>query len=111
MRRLAVLIAPALVLLTLCTLNGADKNDKKNSAATSVDSGVFGIMVGGRRVASETFHVDQRQDGSSVSSELKFDDSTVKAVQNSEMSMQPNGVLKKYVWKEVTPGKAQIVVE
>lgn len=111
MRRRTVLITPTLVLLTLCTLNGADKNDKKNSSVTSVDSGTFGIIVGGRRVASETFHVDQRQDGSTVSSELKFDDSSVKAVQNSEMTMQPNGLLKKYIWKEVTPGKAQIVVE
>lgn len=98
------------VIMVSLALPAADKNDKK-SVSTSVDSGTFGISVGGRRVASETFHVDQRQDGSTISSELKFDDATLKAVQSSEMTMRPNGLLKKYTWKEVSPGKAQIVVE
>src|SRR3954465_6243686 len=109
--RLKSSVSMSLLLLLACTsLNGADKNDKK-IAPSSVDAGTFAIMVGGRRVASETFHVDQRQDGSSISSELKFEDANLKAIQNSEMTMQPNGLLKKYTWKEVTPGKAQIVVE
>ena len=114
MRRRSSAAMSTLVFIALATtLNGADKNDKKttNAGAVSVDSGTFGISIGGRRIASETFHVDQRQDGSTISSELKFDDATTKAVQNSEMSIQPNGVLKKYTWKEITPGKAQIVVE
>lgn len=114
MRRRVLAATSILALIALSTtLNGADKNDKRSTstATVSVDSGTFGIMIGGRRVASETFHVDQRKDGSTVSSELKFDDTTVKAVQSSEMTMTPDGVLKKYVWKEVTPGKAQIVVE
>src|SRR5438874_7030470 len=111
MRRTMFLATSLMLLAFSSVLNGADKNDKKTSATTSVDSGTFGIMVGGRRIASETFKVDQRQDGSTISSELKFDDSTMKAVQNSEMTIKPNGLLKKYVWKEVTPGKAQIVVE
>jgi hypothetical protein len=112
MRRKIFLTLPVILLVAFSTtLNGADKNDKK-VAPTSVDAGTFGILVNGQRVASETFHVDQRQDGSTISSELKYADAaTGKAVQNSEMTMQPNGLLKKYVWKEILPGKAQIVVE
>src|SRR5205809_5725238 len=107
MRRTMFLATSLMLLAFSPVLNGADKNDKK-TATTSVDSGTFGIMVGGRRIASETFKVDQRQDGSTISSELRFDDSNMRAVQNSEMTIKPNGLLKKYVWKEVTPGKAQI---
>lgn len=105
-------VFPAILLLALfIPLSGADKNDKNKSVPTSVDSGAFGILVNGHRVATETFHVDQQQDGSSISSELKFDNANLKAVQDSEMTMKPNGLLKKYVWKEITPGKAQIIVE
>lgn len=110
-RKVFLVTALFLLILFFSPLQGADKTDKKSAAPTSVDSGTFGILVNGHRVASETFHVDQHQDGSSISSELKFDDSSVKAVQNSEMTMQPNGLLKRYIWKEVTPGKAQIIVE
>ena len=69
-------------------------------------------MVEGHRVATETFHVDQRADGSTLTSELKTEDASMQsAVQNAEIVMQPNGLLKRYTWKEVTPSKAQIVVE
>src|SRR5260221_5642613 len=110
-RRTFPALTAILLIALFIPLNGADKNDKKNPATSSVDAGTFGILVNGHRVATETFHVDQQKDGSSISSELKFDDSSVRAVQNSEMTMQPNGLLKKYIWKEVTPGKAQIIVE
>src|SRR5205085_12441084 len=90
----------------------ADKaSDKKAAAATSVDSGTFGIVINGKRVATETFHVDQRSDGSNITAELRFEDASIKAVQNSEMTMNAGGVLKKYVWQEVQPGKARIVIE
>src|SRR5438270_8994993 len=52
MRRRLVILTCAIALIAFSTtLNGADKNDKKASAlatsGTSVDSGTFGIMVGG----------------------------------------------------------------
>jgi hypothetical protein len=108
------LMAVALVAtlsFSLCAADKADKTDKKTPAPTAVDSGTFSISVAGRRVASETFHVNQRQDGSTITSELTFADANVKARQSAEMAMQPNGLLKKYTWKEVAPGNAQIVVE
>src|SRR3954470_24605336 len=109
-RFLTVMTAVLMLGLALLAADKADKPDKKTVAPTAVDSGTFSISVSGRRVASETFHVDQRQDGSTIVSELKFEDANIKAVQSSEMSMQPNGLLKKYTWKEVSPGKAQIVI-
>lgn len=100
------------IAVAVASCGAADKPSDKKAAPTSVDSGTFNIMVGGHRVAIETFHVEQHPDGSILTSELKTEDASLKsAVQNAEMSMQPNGLLKRYTWKEVTPSKAQIVVE
>lgn len=101
--------------LALCTflfsaaLAASDK--KAVPPATSVDSGTFGIMVNGKRVATESFRVEQRSDLSTVISELKLEDPANKAVQSSELQMLPTGLLKKYTWKETQPGKSQIIVE
>jgi hypothetical protein len=85
--------------------------DKNAKPGTSVDSGSFGILVNGRRVASESFRVEQRSDVSTITAELKFTDAAVQAIQTSELQMLPNGALKKYTWKETQPGKSQIIVE
>jgi hypothetical protein len=106
----------SLLILAACVTTGsyaasgksADKNAKPS---TSVDSGTFGISVNGRRVATESFRVEQRSDLSTITSELKFSDASVQAVQTSEMLMLPTGALKRYTWKETQPGKSQIVVE
>jgi hypothetical protein len=100
------------VVMVVVLCGAADKNSDKKVAPTSVDTGTFTIMVSGRKVASETFHVDQHTDGSVITSELKTDDPGLNnAVQNAEMTMRPNGLLKKYTWKEVTPSTSQIVIE
>jgi hypothetical protein len=78
---------------------------------TMVDSGSFGIVVNGTRVATETFRVEQRGASSFVISELKLEDPNNKATQAAELEMAANGSLKKYVWKEVKPGEGQIVVQ
>jgi hypothetical protein len=99
-----------LFLLAASSL-ASDKPDKNAKPATSVDSGSFGILVNGKRLATESFRVEQRADYSSVSSELKFNDANMQALQSSELQMLPSGLLKKYTWKEVKPGKSQIIVE
>jgi hypothetical protein len=86
-------------------------SDKNAKPSTSVDSGTFGVLVNGRRVATESFRVEQRSDYSTITSELKFGDATVQAIQTSELLMLPSGVLKRYTWKETQPSKSQIVVE
>src|SRR6185437_1343446 len=104
MRRMIRVASHSLLCLALTALCGAaDKPSDKKAAPSSVDSGTFTIVVGGQKVATETFRVEQRSDGSTLSSELKTEDASQnKAVQNAEMTMLPNGLLKKYTWKEVT---------
>lgn len=79
---------------------------------TTVDSGTFGILVNGSRVATETFRVEQRGASSFVISELRLEatDREKAAAQTAELELAANGFLKKYTWKEVRPGTAQIVI-
>jgi hypothetical protein len=87
----------------------ADKDDKP-VAVQMVDSGSFGVFMNGHRVATETFSIHQSSSGSSIVSEFKSEAGADKAEQKSEWQMSPNGALRKYEWKEVSPGQAQAVV-
>jgi hypothetical protein len=101
----------SLLVLAAAFTTGAYAADKNSKTSTSVDSGTFGIRVNGRRVATESFRVEQRSDFSTITSELKFSDAAVQAVQTSELLILPTGSLKRYTWKETQPSKSQIVVE
>jgi hypothetical protein len=108
------IVVGALILNALLLANAfatSDKGDKNAKPSTAVDSGVFSIYVNGKRLATESFHVEQRSDLSTISSELKFEDTSVQAVQTSDLQLLPSGLLKKYTWKETRPGKSQIIVE
>jgi hypothetical protein len=65
--------------------------------------------VNGKRVATETFQIQQLPDSSITKSEVKADGAN--AIQNSEMVLGANGDLRRYTWNEVSPAKAQAVVE
>lgn len=78
---------------------------------TTVDSGTFAVIVGGKRVATETFTMQQGANGNSVVSTLEFDNGTTKAQQHAELEVGSNGALHKYTWQELKPGKAKIVTE
>jgi len=95
-------------LLLALTLHAAQKN---NSSAIPVDAGTFSVMVNGHRVASESFHIDQVQGVATIYSEMHYADVNNKAEQTSVMELARNGQLKRYTWKEVSPGKSMIVVE
>jgi hypothetical protein len=82
----------------------------KEMKGDSVDAGSFGIFMNGRRVATETFSIEQNGNGSVVSSEFKSEPGMEKAEQSSELQLTPNGNLRKYEWKESTPQKVQAVV-
>jgi len=102
-------------LVGLCLLAGssaaaASGKDDKAPTAQSVDSGSFGVFMNGRRVATETFSVHQSSTGSSIVSEFKSEAGADKAEQRSEWQMSPNGDLRKYEWKEVSPGQSQAMV-
>lgn len=102
-----------LVFLLLCTLvpfslaaSKPKKTDKKGEAAKIVDSGSFGVFVGGQRVATESFQIQQKEGYSVTSSELKMEDGS-KAAQQAELEILANGDLRKYEWHELNPSKAR----
>ncbi len=87
-----------------------DKNKDKEPAAQSVDVGSFGVFMNGRRVATEKFSIQQNPAGSVATSEFKTEAGVEPAAQSSELQLALNGDLRKYEWKEVSPGKAQAVL-
>lgn len=72
-----------------------------------VDSGSFGVYLGGQRVATETFKIEQRASVSTAKSELKSQDG---AQQRSEMELTASGDIVHYNWQQVEPSKAEIAV-
>jgi hypothetical protein len=66
--------------------------------------------MGGKRIATETFSIQQNKAGSVISSQFKTEEGTDKAAQTSELQLAPNGDIRKYEWKELSPGKAQATV-
>ena len=72
-----------------------------------VDSGSFGVYLNGARVATETFKIEQRPEGSIAKSELKAQDG---ATQRSEMELTPQGNIVHYGWEELQPKKEQVTV-
>jgi hypothetical protein len=105
----AILIIGGLCLALPIGAAAADK-DEKAPGTQMVDSGTFGVFINGRRVATETFSIHQNSSGSSVTSEFKTEAGADKAVQTSDWQMTAGGDLRKYEWKEVSPGQSQATV-
>lgn len=95
------------VLLIPMLAVAGDKDKPKEGQV--VDSGSLGIFMGGHRVATETFSIQQNASGSVISSQFRTDEGE-KAEQSSELQLAPNGDIRKYEWKEVSPGRAQATV-
>lgn len=94
----------AACVLVLAAAAWADKGAKL------VDSGSFGIFRAGKRVATETFKIEQQPGGSFASFQLKLDDGSKQPAQTAEMELTPSGALKRYEWHQLTPEKAEAVV-
>ena len=103
---MAWLMVMVFVLLGPVGAAGADK-DKSNQ---NVDSGTFGVFMNGRRVATETFSIQQNGSGSVVSSDFKAEQGAEQAAQSSELQLTPSGDIRRYEWKETLPEKIQAVV-
>jgi len=104
-----LIVAGMCGLLLMATAAASDK-EKGNDKESQVDSGSFGIFVGGQRVATETFSVRQDSAGlSTVSSQLRQEGSTTPS-QTCEMKVASNGTLVNYEWHELSPGKSELVV-
>ncbi len=98
-------LAVVVIALSLPALAG------KKPAGKVVDAGSFGIFLNGQRVGTETFQIEQQKDVSVATSLVTVDDGQTKAKQTSELRLSPDGELRRYEWREVSPGKAQAVVE
>jgi hypothetical protein len=107
--RKSLTVTLSLLIVTALIAAGKDK-DEKAPGTQMVDSGSFGVVMNGRRVATETFSVKQGSKGSIVTSEFKADGASDTSIQDSELQLNAAGELEKYEWKEVSPGKIQAVV-
>jgi len=81
--------------------SASDKSDKnKTSASPFVDSGSFGVFVGGQRVMTETFSIRQENGNSSISSQLSEGGANGPVLQKSDMDLTPAGELLRYNWSQ-----------
>jgi len=99
-------------LLCLATFAPAEPGKEKEKAPEGkvVDSGSFGVFVNGRRVATETFSITENNNGSVATSRFKTESGIDSAEQSSELQLTAGGDLRRYEWKEISPGKSQAVV-
>ncbi len=102
----------SLVGALLCTVLAANAwaASEKEHPGQTVDSGSFGVFMNGKRVATETFSIQQDSTGSSVTSRFKTEGTPDQAEQSSELHLTAGGELKSYEWKEISPGKSQASV-
>jgi hypothetical protein len=103
-------IARLLSTLSLICLSAVAPARDKDAAAKTVDQGSFGVFMNSRRVATETFSIQQSAAGSVVTSLFKSEQGAEKAEQSSTLQLSPTGEIKRYEWKELSPGKTQAVV-
>jgi hypothetical protein len=100
-------------MLAACALVFASATwgkEPSKDAGTTVDSGSFGVFMNGKRMATETFSIQQTSSGSVITSEFKAEQGQEQADQSSELQLNANGELRRYEWKELVPGKTQAVV-
>ncbi len=86
------------------------KDKEKEHEGQKVDAGSFGVFQNGHRVGTETFSIYQTGGGSVIDSEFKTENAPTQAVQDSVMQLTTKGEIRRYEWKEVSPGTAQSVV-
>ena len=86
------------------------KEKEKEHEGTKVDSGSFGVFQNGHRVGTETFSIYKTTNGSVTQSEFKTENAPTPAVQTSEMQLTAAGDIRRYEWKELSPGRAESVV-
>lgn len=86
-----------------------EKEKEKAHEGKSIDSGSFGVFQNGHRVGTETFSIYQVSGGSVIHSEFKTEN-TPPDVQTSDMELTDKGEIRRYEWKELSPGSAHSVV-
>lgn len=100
----------ALALTLLVSASAAAMQKQNEHEGQKVDSGSFGVFMGSRRVGTETFSIYQNQNGSVIESEFKTEGAATQATQNSEMRLTASGDIRRYDWRELSPGKSQLTI-
>ena len=98
------------VALSLAFATALSAAADKATSNQMVDSGSFGVYMGGKRVATETFSIHQGSSGSKVTSEFKSETGANKAVQTSDLELNGSGDLTSYEWTETSPGQSHATV-
>lgn len=108
-KTVSVALFIALLFITTPGFPGDKPRKPAKADAQVVDSGSFGVYVSGRRVATESFQIQDRTDVKVATAELRTEEG--KATQSYELQIMPNGDLRRYEWRELSPGKALTTVE
>ncbi len=85
------------------------KGKEKEHEGKAVDSGSFSVFQNGHHVGTETFSIYETSSGSAIHSEFKSENTPLD-VQTSDMELTTKGELRRYEWKELSPGSARSVV-
>lgn len=104
------LFAFGLALTLVVSAFAAAKEKENEHEGQKIDSGSFGVFMGGHRVGTETFSIYQNQNGSVIESEFKTEGSAAQATQNSELRLTGSGEIRRYDWREVSPNKSQLTI-
>jgi len=101
----------ALMLALVCCIAASaaplPKEKEKEPDGKNIDSGTFGVFQKGHRVGTETFSIYQTSYGSLIKSEFKTESAPTVDVQTSEMQLTASGEIRRYDWKELSPGSAR----
>jgi hypothetical protein len=101
-----LVVAITVLMLALVATAGSKEKPKP----LVVDSGSFGVFMNGKRVATEKFQIEQKDQMSVASSQIIVESTGGKPTQQSELQMAANGDLVRYTWREIA-SKTQAVVE
>lgn len=87
----------------------ADKKEQAKSAPQTVDSGSFGVLVKGQRVATETFTIQQQNGTSIIKSQIKQSVGADPISEKSNLEITPTGELLRYEWSEASGGSLTVL--
>jgi hypothetical protein len=95
---------------TLSSFAGDKKDAAKSGAGQVIDSGSFGVFVGGQRVMTEKFSIQQEATASVIKAQLKEASDAAPTDQKSSLEINEKGELVRYEWSQGGSGGGSLVV-